>query len=65
MVNSQCTEIKSFGMKSPLGPKIPFHQIQLKKFSFNSIPDNFALYWLGHSSIIIGINHKELLLIQY
>ena len=53
--DKKCIEIKSFGMKSPLGPKIPFHQIQLNKFSFDSIPDNFSLYWLGHSSTIIEI----------
>ena len=60
--DKKCIEIKSFGLKSPQGPKFPFNQIQLNKFSFNSSPDNFSIYWLGHSSTIIEINHYRIII---
>jgi hypothetical protein len=60
--DKKCIEIKSFGLKSPQGPKVPFSQIQLNKFSFDLDPDNFAIYWLGHSSTIIEINHNRLII---
>ena len=60
--NKTCIEIKSFGFKSPQGPKIPFPQIQLNKLSFDLVPENFAIYWLGHSSTIIEINHYRIII---
>ena len=60
--NQKCIELKSFGLKSPQGPKVPFSQIQLNKFSFDLDPDNFSIYWLGHSSTIIEINHNRLII---
>ena len=51
----KCVEIKSFGFKSPQGPRIPFPQKQLTKLSFPKDPEKFAIYWLGHSSTIIEI----------
>ena len=60
--DQKCIEIKSFGLKSPQGPKFPFNQIQLNKFSFDSSPDNFSIYWLGHSSTIIEINHYRIII---
>ena len=60
--DKNCLEIRSFGIKSPLGPKIPFQQKQLNKLSFNSNPDNFSIYWLGHSSTIIEINQNRIII---
>ena len=60
--NKTCIEIKSFGLKSPQGPKLPFPQIQLNKFVFDSRPDNFSIYWIGHSSTIIEINHYRVII---
>ena len=60
--NIKCVELKSFGLKSPQGPRIPFPQNQLNKFSFNKDPEKFAIYWLGHSSTIIEINHFRLII---
>ena len=58
-----CIQIKSFAFKSPQGPERPFPQIQLKKSSFNnSHPEDFAIYWLGHSSTIIELNHFRIII---
>jgi L-ascorbate metabolism protein UlaG (beta-lactamase superfamily) len=43
-------------------PKQPFPQLYLKKSSFPPQPENFSLYWLGHSSTIIEINNKRLII---
>ena len=53
-----------FGMiiQSNQAPKKPFPQLNLTKNSFPSQPEDFALYWLGHSSTIIEINHKRLII---
>jgi len=60
--NISCVEIKSFGFKSPQGPKRPFPQRQLNKLSFNKDPEKYAIYWLGHSSTIIEINHFRVII---
>ena len=43
--NKTCIEIKSFGLKSPQGPKLPFPQIQLNKF--DSILDLIIFQIIG------------------
>ena len=43
--NKTCIEIKSFVLKSPQGPKLPFPQIQLNKF--DSILDLIIFQIIG------------------
>ena len=53
---------KIFCLKSPQGPKLPFPQIQLNKLDFDSRPEKFSVYWIGHSSTIIEINHYRIII---
>jgi L-ascorbate metabolism protein UlaG (beta-lactamase superfamily) len=56
------SDLLSVLIKSTQSPKKPFPQIQLTKKSFNEPPQNFCLYWLGHSSTIIEINNKRIII---
>lgn len=46
---------------SKFAPKEPLPQINLTKNSFSEKPDNFAFYWLGHSSVILELDGKRLI----
>lgn len=47
---------------SDFAPKTSLPKVSLTKDSFPLIPENFAVYWLGHSSAILEINGKRLLI---
>lgn len=51
-----------FIFRSENAPEKPMPQIKLKKEDFSVIPDDFAIYWLGHSSAIIEIEQKRVLI---
>ena len=46
---------------SPFAPKGKLPKIELNKDSFSETPDDFALYWLGHSSAIMEIGGKRII----
>ena len=48
-----------FLKKSPYAPRFELPKIELTRDSFPKMPDNFALYWLGHSSAIMDLNGKR------
>ena len=40
----------------------PKHKLPTIKPTFNDIPEDFAMYWLGHSSVIIELNGKRIII---
>lgn len=52
----------NFLKKSKNAPKTALPKVELNKNSFASIPENFALYWLGHSSAIVELDGKRLII---
>ena len=51
-----------FFLKSPNAPEAPLPKVILKKSDFPATPEDFAVYWLGHSSAIIELNGVRLLI---
>ncbi|MBR7158989.1 MAG: MBL fold metallo-hydrolase [Alphaproteobacteria bacterium] len=51
-----------FLWQSSFAPKEELPKVMLSKDSFPSSPEAFALYWLGHSSAIIDLNGKRILI---
>ena len=51
-----------FVKKSPFAPKQELPMKKLTKADFNQNADDFALYWLGHSSALLELNGKRILL---
>ena len=50
-------------MKNLLFPKkVELKKVVLTKESFNKQPDNFSLYWLGHSSVILELSGKRIII---
>ncbi len=47
--------------KSKFSPQKPLPQINLTKNSFADTPEDFTLYWLGHSSVIMELSGKRLI----
>lgn len=45
-----------FAKPSPNAPVKPLPKVTLSRNSFTTIPEEFAIYWLGHSSAIIELN---------
>lgn len=50
-----------FLVKSPFAPMQKLPQIRLTRESFEKQPENFAFYWLGHSSAIIELGGKRII----
>ncbi|MDR2688703.1 MAG: MBL fold metallo-hydrolase [Azoarcus sp.] len=46
---------------NPNAPDMPLPKVALDKSSFAATPADFAAYWLGHSSLIIELEGKRLL----
>lgn len=47
-------------MQSRFAPDKPLPQVKLNKDSFAVVPESFALYWLGHSSVILELGGKRI-----
>lgn len=45
---------------SRFAPSEPLPQVKLNKESFSQTPEDFALYWLGHSSVILELGGKRI-----
>lgn len=52
---------KRFFFKSPYAPQQPYPKVMLDARSFPQRPEPLAAYWLGHSSLILELNGKRLL----
>lgn len=50
-----------FLSKSPFAPKDKLPKIMLNKDSFANTPEDFALYWLGHSAAILELDGKRMI----
>lgn len=48
-------------MPSRFAPSEPLPQVKLSKESFSQTPEDFALYWLGHSSVILELGGKRII----
>lgn len=48
-----------FLSQSSFAPKESLPQVKLTKNSFAKTPDDFAVYWLGHSAAIMELNGKR------
>lgn len=48
-------------MPSRFAPSEPLPQVKLNKKSFSQMPEDFALYWLGHSSVILELGGKRII----
>ncbi len=46
--------------RSRFAPEKPLPQVKLTKESFNQTPEDFAFYWLGHSSVILELGGKRI-----
>ncbi len=51
-----------FFSKSPNAPEQKLPKIHLKKTDFTTVPSDYALYWLGHSSAIIELDGIRILI---
>ena len=51
-----------FFSRSQNAPDKPLPKFMLDKYSFTDPPSDYALYWLGHSSVILELDGKRLLL---
>lgn len=51
-----------FFRKSPNAPESRLPMVDLDKQSFSEQPEEFALYWLGHSSAILELGGKRILI---
>ncbi len=47
-------------LTSRFAPKEPLPQVKLSAESFAQIPEDYAVYWLGHSSVIAELDGKRL-----
>lgn len=47
--------------QSRFAPESALPQIRLNKNSFSSTPENFTLYWLGHSSVILELDGNRII----
>ena len=50
-----------FLLSSPNAPQEPLPMVRLTKDNFTETPEELAAYWLGHSSLIIEIEGKRIL----
>ncbi|MCL2308691.1 MAG: MBL fold metallo-hydrolase [Proteobacteria bacterium] len=50
-----------FFMPDPNAPKVPLPTVKLNREAFAEKPEALAVYWLGHSSFIIELEGKRLL----
>jgi L-ascorbate metabolism protein UlaG (beta-lactamase superfamily) len=50
-----------FVLSNPNAPDVSIPKVALSKSSFSATPAEFATYWLGHSSLIIELEGKRLL----
>ena len=50
-----------FFLPNPNAPKIPLPMVRLDKNTFAEKPEALAVYWLGHSSLIIELEGKRFL----
>jgi L-ascorbate metabolism protein UlaG (beta-lactamase superfamily) len=48
-------------IKSKFAPNHKLPKVMLDRSSFPKIPEDYALYWLGHSTVILELNGKRLL----
>ena len=46
--------------QSRFAPQEPLPQVKLSKESFSQKPEDFAFYWLGHSSVILEFGGKRI-----
>lgn len=51
-----------FFSKSPNALESELPMVRLDKHSFSTQPEEFALYWLGHSSAILELNGKRIMI---
>ena len=45
---------------SPHGPQKPLPQVRLDRSSFPEVPEDGAVYWLGHASAILELNGRRI-----
>jgi L-ascorbate metabolism protein UlaG (beta-lactamase superfamily) len=50
-----------FALPNPNAPDAPFPKVALEASSFAAVPADLAAYWLGHSSLIVELEGKRLL----
>ena len=55
------TGFKRFIFRSPNAPEKALPKVELTRASFSQPPENFAFYWLGHSSAIVELGHRRLI----
>lgn len=51
-----------FFKKSPNAPQTALPRIKLNPIDFSAVPMDFAFYWLGHSSALIELDGRRLLI---
>ena len=51
-----------FFKKSPNAPQTGLPKIQLSRSDFSEVPADFAFYWFGHSTALIELDGKRLLI---
>ena len=47
-------------LASPHGPQKPLPQVRLDRSSFPEVPEDGAVYWLGHASAILELNGRRI-----
>lgn len=53
--------ITRFLTQSPFAPNKKLPQVKLTQKSFSNTPENYAFYWLGHSSAILELDGKRII----